>query len=60
MNAGKSGNVGRGKHRQAFGHDSVSRHVKLALEREANKPKRKRPTDRLYPSVADLMKGEKS
>lgn len=58
MNRGR-GNIGRAKHRQAFGHDIVSRHVKLHLEREANRPRRRRPREPRFDSVAELFRSHR-
>lgn len=59
MNTGKSGSIGRAKHRQTFGHDIVSRHVKLAVERAVNAPKKRRPLSIFFSSIADLMKSNR-
>lgn len=59
MNTNKGG-TGRAKHRQAFGHDIVSSHVKLAVSREVNKEKKKPNKPEVFDSVKDLMKNKKS
>jgi len=59
LNRGR-GNVGRAKHRQASGHDPVSRQAKMRLERESNKPKKKPKEPKKYSSIKELFDKEKS
>lgn len=55
MNTGKSGGIGRAKHRQAFGRNPVSRAVKLAVERDVNMTKKKRPVAVFVGSIRELF-----
>ena len=60
MNTGLSGSIGHVKHRKAFGHQPVSRDVKLHIQRAANARLKKRPKAEMYGSVAELMAAERA
>ena len=59
MNTGRPGSFGGSKHHKAFGHQPVSRDVKLHIQRAANPPRRRRPKTAMYDTVAALMKAER-